>query len=81
MVHPKIDLDKITSDLEEIGFTAITRLQFRLGFVDIRVVNGLIPEGLDFVPEVLFLITMYSADNEISGVWHCPIDSFRIDDE
>jgi hypothetical protein len=81
MVHPKIDLDKITSDLEEIGFAAITRLQFRLGFVDIRVVNGLIPEELDFMPEVFFSITIYSADNEVSGVWHCPIDRFRIEDE
>jgi excinuclease UvrABC helicase subunit UvrB len=81
MVHPKIDLDKITSDLEAIGFAAITRLQFRQGSVDVRVVNGLIPEGLDFVPEVFFSITIYSADNEVRCVWNCPIDSFRIDDE
>lgn len=80
MTHPSINLDKITADLESLGFEARTRLQFRRGFVDVRVVNGLIPEGLDLVPEVFFSVTVYGAGNEVSGVWSCPIDSFRLDE-
>lgn len=79
MTHPSIDLDKVTSDLEAIGFEAVTKLQFRRGFVDVRVVNGLIPEWVDFLPEVCFRITVYGDGNDVSGVWHCPIDTFRLD--
>lgn len=78
MIHPKINLEKITSDLEALGFEAITRLQFRRGFLDVRVVNGLIPEGLDFVPEVFFQITVFNREDGIDGGWCCPIDSFML---
>ena len=77
MIHPSIDLPSITANLEALGFEAITKLQFRRGFLDVRVVNGLIPEGLDFVPEVCFRISVYDQDSGADGVWHCPIGSFR----
>ena len=80
MIHQNIDLDKITASLETIGFEAITRLQFRRGFIDIRIINGLIPKGLDFLPEVFFQITMFDTENTVSAVWNCPIDNFRIDE-
>lgn len=81
MIHPNIDLPAITSNLEALGFEAITKLQFRRGFLDVRIVNGLIPEGLDFVPDVHFRISVYDQDSGAEGVWNCPIDSFRFDDE
>lgn len=79
MTHPSINLDKITTDLEALGFEARTRLQFRRGFLDVRVINGLIPEGLDFLPEVFFQVSVYNQENEVQGVWSCPIDSFRVE--
>jgi hypothetical protein len=80
MTHPDINLDKITSDLEALGFEAVTRLQFRRDFLEVRVVNGLIPEGLDFLPEAVFQITVYDKESEVLGCWYCPIDSFRVDE-
>lgn len=80
MVHPNIDLDKITADLEAAGFEAITRLQFRRGFLDVRVVNGLIPDNIDFVPEVCYMVSAYNRENEVSAVWYCPFDSFRLEE-
>jgi hypothetical protein len=77
MVHPNIDLDKLTTQLESIGFEAITKLQFRRGFVDVRIVNGLIPEELDKIPEVFFQVTVWNGDNE--GKFICPIDQLFID--
>lgn len=80
MTHPNIDLPKITAQLEAIGFEAKTAIQFRRGFMDVRIVNGLVPDNIDFVPEVSFQVTVYGEGNEVSGVWHCPIDSFRFDE-
>jgi hypothetical protein len=77
MVHPNIDLDKLTTQLESIGFEAITKLQFRRGFVDVRIVNGLIPEEWDKIPEVFFHVTVWNGDNE--GKFICPIDQLFID--
>jgi hypothetical protein len=77
MVHPNIDLDKLIEQLESIGFEAITKLQFRRGFVDVRIVNGLIPDGIDFVPDVFFQVTVWNGDNE--GKFICQIDQLFID--
>lgn len=77
MIHPKIDLDKLTAQLESIGFEARTRLQFRRGFVDVRIVNGLIPDNIDFVPDVFFQVTVWLPD--IEGKFICRIDQFFVD--
>jgi hypothetical protein len=77
MVNPNIDLDKVTDQLESIGFEAITRLQFRRGFVDVRIVNGLIPDGIDFVPEVFFQVTV--CNDGVEGKFICPIVQLFID--
>lgn len=77
MIHPNIDLDKLTAQLESIGFEAITRLQFRRGFVDVRIVNGLIPDNIDFVPDVFFQVKIWNGD--IEGRFICQIDQFFVD--
>jgi len=77
MIHPNIDLDKLTAQLESIGFEARTRLQFRRGFVDVRIVNGLVPDNIDFVPDVFFQVTVWNVD--VEGKFICPIDQFFLD--
>ncbi|HPU58502.1 MAG TPA: hypothetical protein PLG48_03190 [Candidatus Avimonas sp.] len=77
MIHPNIDLDKLTAQLESIGFEAITKLQFRRDFLDVRIVNGLLPEELDKIPEVFFQVTVWNGD--IEGRLFCPIDQFFVD--
>jgi hypothetical protein len=77
MQHPNISLDKLTAKLESIGFEAITKLQFRRGFVDVRIVNGLIPEEWDKIPEVFFQVTVWNGD--VEGKFICPIDQFFVD--
>jgi len=77
MTHPNIELDKLTAQLESIGFEAITKLQFRRGFVDVRIVNGLVPDNIDFVPDVFFQVTVWNGD--VEGKFYCPIDQFFVD--
>ncbi len=77
MIHPNIDLDKLTAQLESIGFDAITKLQFRRGFVDVRIVNGLIPDNIDFVPEIFFQVTVFNGD--VDGKFICQPDQFFVD--
>jgi hypothetical protein len=77
MTHPNIDLEKLTAKLESVGFEAITKLQFRRGFVDVRIVNGLIPDNIDFVPEVFFQVTVNNGD--VEGKFICQIDQFFVD--
>jgi len=77
MTHPNIDLEKLTAKLESVGFDAITKLQFRRGFVDVRIVNGLIPDKIDFVPEVFFQVTVNNGD--VEGKFICQIDQFFVD--
>lgn len=76
MIHPNIDLDKLTAQLESIGFEARTRLQFRRGFVDVRIVNGLVPDNIDFVPDVFFQVTVN--DGDVEGKFICQIDQFFV---
>lgn len=77
MTHPNIDLEKLTAQLESIGFEAITCLQFRRGFVDVRIVNGLISDNIEFVPEVFFQVTVW--DGDVDGKFICQIDQFFVD--
>lgn len=82
MIHPKIDLPKLTAQLESIGFEARTRLLFRRGFVDILIVDGLVP---DQTPEDLlgkfepfFRITICDESGDIQGSFNCQIEGFNV---
>jgi hypothetical protein len=77
MTHPNIDLEKLTAQLESIGFEARTRLQFRRGFVHVRIVNGFIPDNIEFVPDVFFQVTVW--DGDLEGKFICQIDQFFVD--
>lgn len=82
MIHPSIDLDKLTAQLKSIGFAARTKLLFRRGFVDVMIVNGLMPGDLTesekeaFAP--FFRITICDKTGDIQGSFTCPIDGFTI---
>ena len=79
MIHPKIDLDGLTAQLESIGFEARTRLQFRRGFVDVRIVNGLVPDNIDFLPDAFFQVSVWDKEIEVEGKFICQIDQFFVD--
>lgn len=82
MTHPSINLPDLTAKLESIGFEALTKLLFRRGFVDVIIVNGLLPDNL--TPEEIeawpphFRITMFEQSADIEGVFDCPIDGLTI---
>lgn len=82
MIHPNIYLPVLTAKLESIGFEARTRLLFRRGFVDVMIVNGLLP---DQTPEDLigkldphFRITICDETGDVQGSFTCPIKGFTI---
>ena len=84
MIHPKIDLDKLTAQLESIGLEARTRLLFRRGFMDVTIVNGLVPDNIEAIlsPKELnladpfFRIELYDEHAERAGCFNCPIEGF-----
>ena len=82
MVHPKINLEKLTTQLESIGFEARTKLLFRRGFVDVLIVNGIVPDKIpeDLVGEFepFFRITITNKSGDIQGAFNCPISEFTI---
>jgi len=86
MIHPKIDLDNLTAQLESIGFEARTRLLFRRGFVDVIIVNGLVPDGIETIlsPKQLhwadpfFRIELWDENAQHNGSFNCPIEGFTV---
>ena len=82
MLHPNIDLDKLTAQLESVGFEARTKLLFRRGFVDVLIVNGLVPDNTPkdiieaFAP--YFRITIEDKSGGIQGSFNCPIEGFTV---
>ena len=86
MIHPKIDLDKLTAQLESIGLEARTRLLFRRGFMDVTIVNGLVPDNIETIlsPKELnwadpfFRIELWDENAEHAGSFNCPIEGFTV---
>lgn len=87
MIHPNINLPQLTRELESVGFTARTKLLFRRGFVDILIVNGLVPENIENIlsPQEMiafanpfFRITIEDESGDIQGSFTCPISGFNI---
>ena len=69
MTNPKIDLENVARHLESVGFERRTKTKFRRGFVDIEVVNGIIPDVYMQAPEEAaepqFCVKFYSDDNAL----------------
>ena len=86
MTHPKIDLPALTAQLESIGFEALTRLLFRRGFMDVIIVNGLVPEGIETIlspknlhwADPFFRIDLWDESAEFCGSFNCPIEGFTV---
>lgn len=86
MIHPKIDLDKLTAQLESVGFEARTRLLFRRGSLDVTIVNGLVPDNIETIlsPKELnwadpfFRIELYDEHAGFCGSFNCHIQGFTV---
>lgn len=82
MIHPNIDLPKLTAQLESLGFEARTKLLFRRGFVDVIIVNGIVPDNIpdDLVGkfEPFLRIDITDKDAQHAGSFTCPIEGFNV---
>ena len=82
MIHHSINLPQLTAQLESVGFEARTKLLFRRGFVDVLIVNGLVPDKIpsDLVGEFapFFRITICDESGDIQGSFNCPIEGFTV---
>lgn len=82
MIHPNIDIQKLTAQLESIGFEARTKLLFRRGFVDVMIVDGIVPDKIpkDLIGkfEPFFRITITDESGDIQGSFNCPFEGFTV---
>lgn len=78
MTNPHLDLQAVTAQLESLGFEARTKLEFRRGFVDIRIVDGFIPENTppELIKPPFFRISIY--EGHFLGSFTCDLDKLNI---
>jgi hypothetical protein len=78
MTNPHLDLPAVTAKLESLGFEARTKLLFRRGFVDVIIVDGILPDNTppDLITPPLFSVKIYT--DEHCGSFDCPIDGLHV---
>ena len=78
MTNPHLDLPTVTAQLESLGFEARTKLLFRRGFVDVLIVDGILPDNMppDLIKPPFFRISFDT--DEHFGSFICPIDALYI---
>ena len=78
MTNPHLDLPAVTAQLESLGFKARTKLLFRRGFLDVTIMDGLLPDNTpeDLIKPPFFRISIDT--DERYGCFICPLDSLHI---